>query len=296
MSFAGLNCNILTTENVTEYLSKGSHWPFMFRNFTEIEPNALEMVDSDELNFSYNKLKYLPANLFSHNVKFNRLYFVNNLISGIHPLALQKLENLTDLNLANNKLVSLEDDVLQMSSKLQRLWLNGNQIATIGPNAFLHSTALRELYIGNNRLTEFNLNLLSSTKVLEKLYLKNNELRGFDYHNLKKSVPDLKEIALTGNYFECSFADNMLAYLKRKRIQLHDYTFEIAYNITCISDELDFDKIPDNEWKDVSVSLMNSLYNTYVINLYLTTYTVYAIINRSLVITNYSRSLEMERN
>lgn len=224
----------LTPENVNSLVKKNSDGylcNLANQNIKEIDPVALNAINSTSLELYQNKLEFLQEDLFKHNFKFEVLYFNANEISKIHPRAFQKLLNLTNVTLSHNKLTEIDENLFEGNSKLKTIFLDNNRITFFHPKTFKYLKNLVRLNLMFNQLTSFDMNSLSSAKGLEDLFLNNNNLIEIRYHDLELRFPKLWLATFYHNKFNCSFAQQMEEY-----VEAHPFILYLK-SISCVSDE-----------------------------------------------------------
>lgn len=79
---------------------------------------------------------------------------------------------------------------------------------------------MNKLDISYNNLKYFDLEILSYQNNLQSLYLDGNQLSELNYENLKEYFPNLSEIGLSHNNWNCIFLKSMVTHLHRKSIEI----------------------------------------------------------------------------
>lgn len=224
----------LTPENVLSLLKTdflGDVNNLKGQNISDIDPVALEVINSTRLNLYNNKLQYLQEDLFNYNSRFQKLYFNFNKISGFHPRVFQKLPNLIHIYLSNNELTEIDGNLFDENTKLIWLYIDNNRLRFFYPNTFRSLKNLEILDVSFNQLKAFDMHLLSSTKKLEWLMLGNNNLTELRYNDLKLSLPKLNRISVIQNKFNCSFAQQFEDHVRDNDIDTY------SNPVSCVSDE-----------------------------------------------------------
>lgn len=176
-----------------------------------------------KMDLSFNYLKVIPQDLFQQNGNLIFLILHKNRISSIDEDAFRDLDNLRVIYLNDNELVQIQSGLFRGNSKLRTIHLNNNRIEFIHPNAFQRQHNLIECDISNNRLTHFHFDMLQSAKNLKKLYLAENRLTEIPYDTIRNYFPNIQEISISYNSFNCAYALGMVNELSRNRLKILDY-------------------------------------------------------------------------
>lgn len=175
-----------------------------------------------KIDLSFNYLKDIPRDLFQQNGNLIFLILNKNKISSIDDDAFRDLDNLRVIYLNDNELVQIRSRLFQGNSKLRTIRLNNNRIEFIHSNAFQQQHNLIECDISNNRLTHFHFDMLQSAKNLKKLYLAENRLTKIPYDRIKNYFPNIQELSISYNSFNCTYALGMVNELFRNRLNILD--------------------------------------------------------------------------
>ncbi|MGA0241987.1 MAG: leucine-rich repeat domain-containing protein, partial [Candidatus Marinamargulisbacteria bacterium] len=128
-----------------------------------------------DVDFSYNRRKNLPANIF------------------------QSLKNLTDLNLMGFDLVTTPDcNIFQSLTKLERLNLGFNRLKNLPANLFQSLTNLRILDLSHNKIERLDATIFQSLQNLEGLSIRENRLTNLDA-TIFQSLINLKCLLINDN-------------------------------------------------------------------------------------------------
>lgn len=200
-----------------------------------------QLTQLRELSLDYNKIDFLPDNLFINSRRLEALSFKGNFIyqlksefvfSGLHF-------NLRRLNLASNKIRTVNKRVFMQVNKLRELNLEknflGQHFDAVVNNDLVNSfegveSELRHLNLENNNLTPGHLWSLVNLLNLETLKIGNNN---FDTLRLKSVLsPDLSEKFRLNKIFE--FYRN-LTYLDLQNSSLSQLPYFLGLNRTLTS-------------------------------------------------------------
>lgn len=160
---------------------------------------------------------------------------------------------LWSFDLKNSSLNRIEDGALLACTKLQRFNISGNNVTELNLNLFVSNPNLERIDVSYNKLTQIDMKIFESTKNLKFLYLNNNflfqldvvgmpklerlEQLHLDYNNfldlnedaLVERCPNLENITLKGNSFECRNLESIVKVFHARNITVdhrgpHDYT------------------------------------------------------------------------
>ncbi|KFB46219.1 hypothetical protein ZHAS_00014225 [Anopheles sinensis] len=154
----------------------------------------------------------------SANMSIELLKLENNSLSSIE--AINWMRSLKVLDLTNNKLGSLAIDSFAKLTKLEQLRLERTDVTGLQHGTFAQQELLQWLDLSNNNLDQFDLDILTSSTQLKTLYLDGNRLKSIDYKNMKKIFPELVELGLVDNLWNCSFLTNIVRYCNEHGIKL----------------------------------------------------------------------------
>ncbi|KAL3853636.1 hypothetical protein ACJMK2_017166 [Sinanodonta woodiana] len=149
------------------------------------------------INFSSNKLRNIPGELFEHFPKLEKLNLEKNLLTDF-PSAVLSCPDLKELLLSRNKIKFATFDCCNAS--LRKLDLSRNEIKVLDENIGIQLFNLQELLLNNNRivsLPETNLGL----KELESLNISHNELTCIP-ENFLRTCAKLKFLDASFNHLD----------------------------------------------------------------------------------------------
>lgn len=164
---------------------------FYDNRIKHISKNINKLVNLENLDFSFNKIKHIKN--LENLVNLENLYFVQNKISKIENLS--TLKNLKNLELGGNEIHEIGPDSLKGLDNLQEIWLGKNSIPKL---VNLHPLKnLRVLSIQSNRLKKIE--GLEELENLEELYLSHNYLTKIEglENNKKLTIIDITSNAIT---------------------------------------------------------------------------------------------------
>lgn len=175
----------------------------------EIEDGAFDLPQLTELYLEDNRLKVLPPNLFANTPSLCYLFLQSNQLTDV--VAIEKAQSLLDLYLNDNP--TLQRFSLSVLNQLPNLrWLELKNVGLTDLSLMTgppDATELRYLYLSRNNLNDNQLlHQLSGFKKLNNIDLSENNLSKLDdFDKIREIFPDLFEISLTGNQWECEWVD-----------------------------------------------------------------------------------------
>lgn len=213
------NSERLLSTNLTDFTISNN--PIMN---TQISSNALK-IDLSRTNISVCRISTRTTQLSATNnviseivvqpeAQLTHLNLSTNLITSALNLSL--LHNLISLDLSRNLLTEIYGDVFKSMSQLSHLVLFGNQLKKLdlGP-----LDALIYLDISYNYLQKFEFK--DSLPELQDLHIEGNNLKVLNT-NLKTKAPQLKNIGINDNNYECNHLTNSLILLQFDGLKLVD--------------------------------------------------------------------------
>jgi Leucine-rich repeat (LRR) protein len=138
-----------------------------------------------------------------------------------------KLKVLKQLDLSNNNLEFIGMRSFSGLEKLESLNLNNNAINKLDQFVFAELPSLMELQMRYNKLNLMNLNVFHNNQNLKLLNVAGNKLERFDFdsenradHELRQVFPNLENIDLSGNRWECAYLNGLVQEMEVASINL----------------------------------------------------------------------------
>lgn len=167
-----------------------------------------------QLKLENNKLKTIHV---TEENMLTELILKNNSLSDISNLG--KLKSLETLDLSYNNIQYLQPQVFEQLKKLKSLRLHECHITTIDLIVFTYLTDLQILDLSGNILTNFDLKQLAPLKHLKTLNLENCGLDQLNIQSIQNQFPELKEIAIDGNNWDCTYLRQLVAELTKLKVK-----------------------------------------------------------------------------
>lgn len=168
---------------------------------SKIEDFTFHGADQLEtISFWKNKIKTVGHLAFYNLNRLTKLDFDTNFIEDLDSNTFSNNVALTELYVHNNRLHNIE--FIASLVNLEKLWLHNNRITLIDPHLFASKKNLQDLRLQDNCLVRFDLNLFP-VKSVTQLRLFDNYLSELSIDGLRNNFPELAEIHLENNNFEC---------------------------------------------------------------------------------------------
>ncbi|KAF7626002.1 TIR domain-containing protein, partial [Meloidogyne graminicola] len=218
----------------------------------EINKIPLQSSGMEQLDISWNLIKYIPINLFSQSTdSLLTLKLAGNLIEKLYPGQMGNFSSLQELDLSSNKLFNISIKSFEGLNKLLILQLFNNSIQKIDDEAFQElGYSLTYLNISQNSLTELPVAIGRLSRV-KKVDLSNNKISKVYKFVLNKML-HLTRIDLSHNLLKS--IDNYVFVECEHLIELNLN----SNNIQTINSNA-FNKCPKLRKIDLSGNLLNNL-------------------------------------
>lgn len=254
----------------------------MFKHLTSLKILYLEN----------NKIGEIDSNAFISLNNLNFLYINNNCISTLVQYNFRGLINLLDLQLRSNKLGEIQTSSFNGLMKIKSLYLGDNKISFVQPYGFIgletlellelvenkfvfvnfcdyfsHMVNLKYLWLRKNYINNFTLPYKYKIhNSLINLDISDNNLSSLNYQLLYNYMPNIKEIFVTNNSWQCDFFIYMYNFLEEKNVSVCtgdncDSNFTKIYinDICYVSQSTDLDGTTDFSLDCTSVVHSNVL-------------------------------------
>lgn len=170
--------------------------------------------DVQQLKLENNKVKTIQV---IEEAVLTELILKNNSLMDISNFG--KLKNLEILDLSYNQIQYLSPQVFEQLKKLKSLRLHECHITTIDSIIFTYLTELQILDLSGNTLINFDLEHLAPLKHLESLNLEHCGLKQINIPAIHNQNPELKEIAIDGNNWDCAYLRELVAELTKHKVK-----------------------------------------------------------------------------
>jgi Leucine-rich repeat (LRR) protein len=244
-----------------------------FNNLKTISSNIFKnLAELEFLVLTNNQLTSINAFAVENNKKLFYLGLQNNHIKAISGSA--QILSVKTINLSNNRLIDvtglkgfLNIEVLHLSSNselklpensfngLTQIWnllLDDVNLSTVQNlhNLFSPLTSLSRLNITKNNLKTMSFEKFQTNINLRYLYLESNKLTEINIEEMKKVFPNLNQVSIDRNDWNCSYLNVTI-----KTLQQHKITVNAG-----ASDEPNIKGISCN---DVNLSSVQNLHNLF---------------------------------
>lgn len=148
-----------------------------------------------------------------------QLIVSNNSIRDISSLG--KLVNLEVLDLSSNPVQTLPTQVFQNLRKLKKLNIHECEIIEIYEDIFIYLIQLEYLDVSSNPLKTFDLKTIQTCTNLQTLNLESCDLTEIlNYELIRTVFPNLKEIYLSNNNWECNYLKTLVDIFRERGIRV----------------------------------------------------------------------------
>lgn len=186
----------------------------------EVLSNTLSNVTVKTLDLSFNKISKIDKHAFSDNLIL--LNLKKNELTNLQDETFSNLNSLEMLILSKNKLQYLNKNTFKGLSNLSKLDLSKNQIETIEPDTFSNLNEIMFLYLKYNRLSTLSADIFLKDMInLTDLELEQNNLTALS-ESLFQRMPNLEEISIGGNPWDCENHKVLLEIILSKDISISD--------------------------------------------------------------------------
>lgn len=184
----------------------------------------------ESIKFEESKFAILDVDFCSIFPHLRRLHINNVSLEVITSDSLVSCSSLEDLNLNHNNLSQLP--IFEGVSHLQRLSLTYNKIQNVKDiTVIFEAKKLENLSLEGNFLEEFLIQKPYSTatqKYLSTLRLRNNKLKWLNTTNIMFHFPNLTQIYLDGNSFNCTSLEDILKGFRSMNVTVAEPVFKVT--------------------------------------------------------------------
>lgn len=150
------------------------------------------------------------------------IYYANRKgVEEVNVDAFSNCEKLREIFLQENSIKSLDAETFSGNTEIEAIYLDHNKLSTVEEGLFDNLTSLKRLTLASNHLSDFPSGLVHNLGRLEELYLHNNALNDLDETQLLQYLPNLREISLRNNNFNCERLEIILKNLRERNVTLN---------------------------------------------------------------------------
>lgn len=206
-----------------------------FLDFKVLQENNINL---NEFNISHNKMTHvvISENIVTFDASNNllehfeismesQLKYLNlsaNKLSNEDKKYLNNLRLIEHLNIGDMMLEPLEIDLFVEMENLRSLILRNTGISKIEFGTFSNLKDLQVLDLSDNKITELDVNMLTVLNNLKSLSINGNQIVTINLFKKESQIilPNLKELNLEGNNWECSFLAQLYQSLTSNRVEV----------------------------------------------------------------------------
>jgi Leucine rich repeat len=219
LKFVNLSGNKLHILNQLKFSSKLN---YLYLNSSKIQTINFDIFSKGVANVAlqFNEITNITATKINSNTQ--NLNLAGNGMQNF-PVNL-KFEQLTDLALSDNPQLQWHPKMLLGFKKLKTLHLKAANLnaSILEKRVLSNQLDLVNLDISFNNLSQLNLHAFNALPSLTDLTINNanlTELMG--YESIKKIFPDLSFIQLSGNWWNCTYLDEMISTFYKMSVSLN---------------------------------------------------------------------------
>jgi len=212
-------------------------------NLQSVSLDAFTNITNLSLSIADDQIKNIPQLNFGSHRSLKELTLRNNFIKNITQASLRNVKN---VDLSMNYIAYFTSDIFSFDI-LEDLDVSNNRIQTLNTSMFEGLSSLKKLNISHNSITKINIDTFSDTKNLRTLDLSNNQITYLststgkfplleyldlsqnDIQNVTQipfeSMPNLKQLYLTGNFLENILPLTFNKNLKLEKVVIHDFKY-----------------------------------------------------------------------
>lgn len=251
-------------------------------NIEKLQQGSFRFVPQlTDLKLSYNRLKFIPENVFN-GLNIKRLHLNDNGLEEIQGNAFKSMKKLLEFYANNNNLQFYNTNWFKSSNELRVIDFSNNKLRNIPTRSFVANEKLRNLYLNSNELSIIQDDAFTGLKSLEYLSLSGNNLKhlypqmfprnfairrfNLDNNQLNFIPNDLLEnlrvndINVSGNPWKCSCLNNIKKWMSSRNGLIKSYCSGSPIP-TCSYPEKDANYCTEHYDEDFT----KSFYNRYVI-------------------------------
>lgn len=189
------------------------------------------------------------------------IYYANRKeIEEVNVDTFNSCEKLREVFLQENSIKKLDSATFNTNNEVEAIYLDHNELTTIEEGLFDNLSSLKRLTLANNLIKELSLSIFKNLESLEELYLHNNALTDLDEKQLLLNLPNLREISLRNNHFNCARLEAMLKSFKDRNVTLNLLPrnfgeklrpISTRHGVECVENESSEEQVGSDETKSV---------------------------------------------
>lgn len=189
-------------------------------------PSAASNNAVEKVEFNDSVIPILTNELCKAFPNLKELWMIDVSMKQILPKAFEQCKKLKVVGIIKNKLTELEPDMFKSNPLLEEFYFKSNLLKQIDGKMFQHVTSLTHLSISDNLLTEFPIHNFPKLPHLQVLYLYLNDLSDLDDAEFVRKFPNLTEVYLHNNLFDCDRLKVIVRTLNETGVAMKDWEKE----------------------------------------------------------------------
>lgn len=165
--------------------------------------------------------KILTNQFCNENENITIFYANRKGIDEVMVEAFDNCEKAREIFLQENSIKKLESDTFNTNNNVEAIYLDHNELTSIPEGLFDSLGSLKRLTLASNQLKEIEVGIFKGLESLEELYLHNNALTDLDEKQLLSNLPNLREISLRNNQFNCVRLETMLKSFRDRNVTVN---------------------------------------------------------------------------
>uniref|UniRef100_A0A336LRK8 CSON002118 protein n=1 Tax=Culicoides sonorensis TaxID=179676 RepID=A0A336LRK8_CULSO len=207
-------------------------------------PSATQKDDVERVQFKNSRIYNLTDELCQTFPNLSDIRIINVSLEVVAPNALHQCKNLRSLHISYNNLTKLTAKIFSENKELNSVILQHNQLKSIDGGIFDNLNSLRVLGLPENDLSEFPLYQFPVLENLEDLFIFENDLTDLDEQELLLKFPNLKNIYIHNNVFDCDRLQVIINAFKRRGIAIRHWEnknvlknsgLQVIENVECMT-------------------------------------------------------------
>lgn len=176
-------------------------------------------------------LPRLTSNICTTLPNLNEIDVLFGFLDEVDEDAFVPCKDIKEINLNFNNIIELKPNTLNRNPTLESVAMAYNRIQRIDEDLFANLTKLRFIDLKHNNISYFPATAARYLKELSYLFLENNQILDLDTKVMLEYFPNLVEITLRENDFECGRLHEIIRDLSVKNVEIPLYRSAVGMEI-----------------------------------------------------------------